>query len=301
MDPFTIDYDLPYTIPGREPTKGDVTQSFFRTVTPGYIETMGIPLKAGRVFDARDRSDSERVAIINEAFARIAWPDRDPIDQSFLIYGGREELRVVGIVGDVHFAEPAALFKPEFFVPHSQFAYGAMTVVIRSRSQGAGALAIAEEALGMNDRQPVSATFTMGALVAGALSTDTFLTWLLVAFAAMALLISAAGIYGVISYWVHQSRLELGVRMAFGAGVESIVGLVLGRGFGLSIIGIVAGLSASVLVTRMLTRFLYGVGPMDGWAIGIVVVLLGATAALASFVPAWRAAHVDPISSLRPE
>ena len=205
----------------------------------------------------------------------------------------------MGIVGDVHFAEPAALFKPEFFVPHSRFAYGAMTVVIRSRGRGAGALAITEEALDMNDRQPVSSTFTMGALVAGTLSTDRFLTWLLVAFAAMALLISAAGIYGVISYWVHQSRLELGVRMAFGAGVESIVGLVLGRGLGLSIIGIVAGLSASVLVTRMLTRFLYGVGPMDGWAIGIVVVLLGATATLAGFRPgvAGRPPRPDKLAS----
>ncbi len=89
--------------------------------------------------------------------------------------------------------------------------------------------------------------------------------------------------------------------MAFGAGVENIVGLVLGPGLGLSMIGIVTGLLASVLVTRLLTRFLFEVGPTDGWAIGSGVVLLGVTATLASFVPAWRAAHVDPLSSLRPE
>ena len=301
MDPVTIDYDLPYTLPGEERTEGDVTQAFFRTITPGYLETLGVPLKAGRPFDSRDRADTQKVALINEAFARIAWPDRNPVGQSFLIYGGRQELRVVGIVGDVHFTGPAAAYKPEFFVPHAQVPYSAMTVVARSRDADAGARAIAEEALALNNRQPVSSTFAMDALVAGAVSTDRFLTWLLVSFATVALLISAAGIYGVISYWVNQRRRELGIRMAFGAGVENIVGLVLGRGLGLSLAGGLLGLFASFVLTRLLARFLYGVGPNDAFAIGIVVVLLGATATLASFLPAWRAAHVDPMSSLRVE
>jgi predicted permease len=299
MDPVTIDYDLPYTLPGDERTEGDVTQAFFRTITPGFFETLGIPLKAGRPFDSRDRADTQRVALINETFARVAWPERSPVGESFAIYGGRLELLVVGVVGDVHFAGPAADYKPEFYVPHQQTSYSAMTVVTRSKNAEAGARAIAEEAIELNNRQPVSSTFTMEALVAGALSTDRFLTWLLVAFATVALSISAAGIYGVISCWVNQSRRELGVRMAFGAGVENIVGLVLGRGLGLSLAGALLGLVASFLVTRLLARFLYGVGPNDAIAIGVVVLLLGGTATLASFLPAWRAAHVDPMSSLR--
>jgi putative ABC transport system permease protein len=299
MDPVTIDYDLPYILPGQERTEGDVTQAFFRTITPGFLETLGIPLKAGRTFDSRDRAETERVALINETFARIACPDRNPVGESFWISGGRLELHASGVVGDVHFIGPSAAYKPEFYVPHSQTPYSAMTVVTRSQDADAGARAIAEEAIAVNNRQPASSTFTIEFLVAGALSTDRFVTWLLGAFATVALLISAAGIYGVISYWVNQSRRELGVRMAFGAGVENIVRLVLGRGLGLSLAGALLGLVASFLVTRLLARFLYGVGPNDAIAIGVVVLLLGATATLASFLPAWRAAHVDPMSALR--
>ncbi|MGH9334591.1 MAG: FtsX-like permease family protein, partial [Vicinamibacteria bacterium] len=299
MDPVTIDFDLPYILPGDERTEGEVTQAFFRTITPGFLETLGVPLKAGRLFDPRDRADTQRIALINETFARTAWPDRNPVGESFSIYGGRIELLVVGVVGDVHFAGPAADYKPEFYVPHPQTPFGAMTVVTRSQNAEAGARAIAEEAIELDNRQPVSGTFTMEALVAGALSTDRFLAWLLVAFSMVALLIAAAGIYGVISYWVNQSRRELGVRMAFGAGVENIVRLVLRRGLGLSLAGALLGLVVSFAVTRLLARFLYGVGANDVLAIGAVVVLLGATATVASFIPAWRAAHVDPMSSLR--
>jgi predicted permease len=298
MDPVTVDYDLPYTLPGREGTEVDVAQAFFRTITPGFFETLGVPLKAGRRFDSRDRADAEKVALINETFARVAWPERNPVGESFLL-NGRLELRVVGVVGDVHFTGPSATYKPEFYLPHPQRPFGAMTVVTRSRNAGAGARAIAAEALEMNNRQPVNSTFTMATLMAGALSTDRFLTWLLVTFATVALLISAAGIYGVISCWVNQSRRELGVRMAFGAGVDRILRLVLGRGLGLSLAGALLGLGASFAVSRLLARFLYGVGPNDALAIGAVVVLLGAAATVASFIPAWRAAHVDPMSSLR--
>ena len=99
MDPFTIDYDLPYTLPGQPPSDEEVTQAFFRTITPGYIETMQIPLMAGRTFDSRDRADSELVALVNESFARLAWPDGGAVGESFSIYGGSRQLRVVGVVG----------------------------------------------------------------------------------------------------------------------------------------------------------------------------------------------------------
>jgi putative ABC transport system permease protein len=216
LDPIAIDYDLPYAIPGEELPPGDVRQAYFRTVTPGYFETMGIPLLSGRTFDSGERADSLEVALINRTFARLAWPERDPVGQKFSIYGGRVELVVVGIVEDVHFGGPASPPKPEFYLPHPQAPYSAMTVVVRSRDAGSGASAIAEEALALDPRQPVHSRLTLESLASAAISTERFLTVLLLAFAGAALLLAFVGIYGVVSYWVNQSgaRSELGSRSA---------------------------------------------------------------------------------------
>lgn len=301
MDPITIDYDLPYTLPGEERARSEVRQSFFRTITPGYIETMGIPLLAGRTLDQYDRADTQPVALVNATFARLAWPDRNPVGERFLIYDGRRELLVVGVVGDVHFSGPAATYKPEFFLPHPQAAYSAMTVVTRSADAASGARAIAEEALALNRRQPVSGHFTLEALAAAAISTDRFLTRLLIAFAGVALVLSAVGIYGVVSYWVNRSRRELGVRMAFGASRGHVLRLVMGRALSLSALGVFLGLLASFVLTRFLARFLFGVGTIDAGTLVSVVLCLGATAVIACLIPGLRAARLDPMSSLRVE
>ena len=133
MDPLTIDYDLPYTLPGEEEIE-TTRQAHFRTVTPGYLETLGAPLLRGRMIAASDRADGEQVVVINETFARLAWGQRDPVGESFAIYGGRRSLQVIGVVGDVRFHGPAEQTRPAFFVPHSQASYSAMTVIARTAS-----------------------------------------------------------------------------------------------------------------------------------------------------------------------
>jgi putative ABC transport system permease protein len=299
LDPTTIDYDLPYTLPEEEPVPGDVKQAFFRTITPGYLETMGIPLLAGRTFDETDRATTEPVALVNETFARLAWSGRDAVGQRFQIYDGRRELLIVGVVGDVHFSGPAAPHKPEFYLPHPQAAYGAMTVVARGADGDAAAKAIAEEALAIDPRQPIHSRFSLEGLASAAISTERFLTLLLAAFAAAALALSSAGIYGVISYWVQNSRRELGLRMALGASGGDILRRVLLRGLSMTALGLVLGVGGSLLLARFLSHFLFGVDVTDAASLLSVVSLLALTATAASLVPGLRASGLDPMSSLR--
>jgi putative ABC transport system permease protein len=301
LDPITIDFDLPYTLPGEEPSTGDVKQAFFRTVTPGYLETMGMKLLAGRTVDSSDRAETQPVALVNRTFSRLAWPERDPLGQRFSIYGGRLELLVVGVVGDVHFGGPASPPKPEFYLPHAQASYSAMTVVVRAKDAGSGASAIAEEALALDPRQPVHSAFTLETLASAAISTERFLTLLLAAFAAAALVLSSSGIYGVVSYWVNQSQREIGLRMALGAGRSDILRRVLLRGLNLTALGFLFGLLGSIFVTRFLAHFLFGVGASDAPSLGIVSGALALTAFAASLVPGLRASGLDPMSSLRAE
>ncbi|MEM9406765.1 MAG: ADOP family duplicated permease [Acidobacteriota bacterium] len=302
LDPVTIDYDLPYRLPGQDDSE-EITQAFFRTVSEGYFETMGMTLLQGRTFDGSERAGGEGVAVINAHFARQAWPRGNAVGESFLLYGGSRQLRVVGVVDDVRFSGPAASIKPEFFVPFRQQTYGAKTAVARSTptnraSAVRAAAAVREAALVVDPRQPVNSVFTLEGLSSGAVATERFLAILLATFATVALLLSGAGIYGVFSYWVHQSRWELGLRRALGASRQGIVLLVLRRSLGFGGLGLVLGLAASLVSARLLTGFLFGVAPTEPTAALVVAAVLLATALLAAVLPARRAAHVAPRTSL---
>ena len=323
MDPLTIDYDLPYTLPGQDPSDA-VRQAHFRTVTPGYLETLGSPLRRGRFIAASDRADTEQVAVINETFARVAWGERDPVGESFSLYGGRRSLQVIGVVGDVRFHGPSEQTRPAFFVPHSQASYSAMTVIARTASssgeEGIGAetsmagatvartavartavarTAVARSALANDPSQPVHSTFVLSDLERGAVAIDRFYGRLLAAFAAVALLLAGAGIYGVVAYWVNESRRELGLRMAIGATGGDIIELVVGRSLRTSLLGLALGLGLGLLTARGLEPFLYGVSATDTAAFAAVVTLSLIAAVLASLIPALEAARVDPVRSLR--
>ncbi|MEM7585793.1 MAG: ADOP family duplicated permease [Acidobacteriota bacterium] len=316
LDPLTIDYDLPYALPG-EPESETLRQAHFRTITPGYLETLGVPLLRGRVLAASDRSDTEKVAVINETFARVAWGESNPVGESFSIYGGSRTLQVVGVVGDVRFHGPAEQTRPAFFVPHTQTSYGSMTVIARSASSGhsgdsgdhdarsaAGrqvSAAVARAALATDRNQPVHSTFALADLERGAVATDRFYGHLIAAFAAVALLLAGAGIYGVVAYWVNESRRELGLRMAVGATGGDIVGLVVSRSLKTSLIGLALGMGFSGLAARGLEPFLFGVTATDSSALTAVVAVSLAAAIFASLVPAITAARIDPVRSLRGE
>ncbi len=298
MDPQTIDYDLPYTLAGESP-EGAQRQAHFRTVTPGYLETLGVPLLRGRPLALTDRRDGEQVALINETFARVAWGGRDPVGETFSIYGGRRELRVVGVVGDVRFHGPGQTTRPAFFVPYTQMTYSAMAVVARAADGGAASAAVARAALEVDRTQPVHSTFALAALERGAVAANRFYTRLLSAFSALALLLAGAGIYGVVSFWVNESRKELGVRLAIGASRPAIVGLVLRRVLPAAAAGLVVGLASIAAGVRVLEPFLFAVRPTDLRALAAVVAVLAAVALAASLMPAFRASRINPVESLR--
>lgn len=297
LDPVTIDYDLPYTLPG-QPESDDVTQAFFRTVSEGYFETLGMKLLAGRTFDGSERAGGDNVAVINAHFAEQAWPGKSAVGETFLIYGGSRQLRVVGVVDDVRFSGPAMAYKPEFFLPFRQMTYGAMTAVVLAPSGDLAATAVRDAALAIDSTQPVNSVFTLEGLASGAVATERFLATLLAAFATIALLLAGAGIYGVFSTWVSQSRWELGLRRALGASRRGIVLLVLRRSLGFGGVGLLVGLAASLVTARLLTGFLFGVAPTEPTAALLVAGALLVTALLAAALPARRAAQVAPRTSL---
>lgn len=300
MDALTIDFDLPFTLPG-EPAGDTLRQAHFRSISPGYLETLGIPLLRGRPLDATDRADAEPVALINATFARIGWGERDPVGETFSIYGGRRQLRVVGVVGDVRFHGKSRPTRPAFFVPFTQTTYGAMAVVARAEDGAGAAAAVASAAAAVDPQQPVHSRFVLADVVLGSLATHRFYTRLLLAFAAISLLLAGAGIYGVLSYWVSESRRELGVRLAIGASSRSILGLVLGRGLATVAVGLLIGLAAVAAGAPLVQPFLYAIHGTDALALGAVVLMLALIAVCASLVPALRAARLDPASFLRLE
>lgn len=300
LDAQTIDYDLPYVLPG-ETEDDSARQAHFRTVSPGYLETLGVPLLSGRALSSHDRADTEPVAMINDTFARLAWPGRDPVGEQFAIYGGSRSMRVIGVVGDVHFHGPAEKTRPAFFVPFTQVTYGAMTVVAQARDGGSATRAIRAAALAIDGTQPVHSTFTLAGLDRGAVATQRFYSRLLALFAGVALLLAAAGIYGVFAFWVNESRRELGIRLAIGAEASTIVGLVLRRSLATTAVGVAVGLLTLLLAGRVLDPLLFAVKVTDLVSLGAVVALLGVVALVASLVPALRAARIDPTTSLRAE
>ena len=299
FDPITIDYDLPYATRGQE--EDGARQAQFRTITPGYLEAMGIPLLRGRALDSRDRETGERVALVNEAMVRIAWEGEDPIGDTFSIYGGNRTMRVVGVVGDLAFRGPADVARPEFYVPYDQHPFSAMTVVAKaahledgSAAAAGAARAISESALGLDPRQPVHSSFTLASLQSQALDQPRFLTLLLAAFAAVSLLLAAAGIYGMLAGWIADSRRDLGLRLALGAKGRDIVSLVVRRGVVAAFVGAVVGLVLARLGAAYLVPFLFGIEAGDPTVHVVVALIAVALSVGVSLLPAVRAGRIEP-------
>ncbi|MEO1087933.1 MAG: ABC transporter permease, partial [Acidobacteriota bacterium] len=276
-------------------------QAFFRTVTPGYFEAMGIPLQRGRVLDATDRKDGEQVAVINATFARRAWPQTEAVGQTFSFYGGSRTVRIVGVVGDVRFAGPKDGERAEFFVPHSQVTYGAMTFAARSSTGDAeaAAVAISRAALEVDPRQPAHSFFPMASLQSQAVASPRFLALLLGTFASVALLLAAAGIFGALAGWVADRRRELGLRVALGAGGGDILRLVFGRSALLSAVGLILVLAVVKVGAGLLAPHLFGVEPQDALSLGAVAAVVVVVTLVASLLPAARAARLQPTQVLR--
>jgi putative ABC transport system permease protein len=274
-----------------------------RAVSAGYLETLGVPLVSGRSIDARDTRESTPVAVINEAMANAHWPGEEALGRRFGIGLGSTLFTVVGIVEDmrqVGLDEPPF---PEVYLPLDQvtgtFMWPQQLVLRTSGDPLALAPAVRRAIWDIDADQPVSNARTMTEIVDGELANrDTQLT-LIGTFALLALVLAAVGLYGVLSYAVSQSASEIGLRMALGAQRQRVVGAIMRQALVLAVVGIGIGLIAAALLTRTIQSFLFGVSPADPLTAAAVTGVLLAVAALAAFVPARRAASVDPAVTLR--
>jgi putative ABC transport system permease protein len=276
-------------------------------VTSDYFRTLRIPLRQGRLFDSRDGAAAAGVAIINEAAARRYWPDRSPIGQSLRCHislVAQKELprRIVGVVGDVRFDGLDRGSEPEIFLPHAQHPVTIMAVLLRSANDPNVLVPQARAAVrALDSNLPLSRPRTMEQVVSASVGQRRFSMLLLAAFAALALLLAAVGIHGVLACAVEQRTQEIGVRMALGAPPRELLLRIVGEGLGLAAVGAALGLAAAIALTRLLSSLLYGVSPTDPITLALVAAVVAAMALLASYLPARRAARVDPTVALRYE
>ena len=271
---------------------------FVRIVTDGYFSSMGIPLRAGRDLDERDREGSKRVIVINETLARALWPGENAVGK---IVMNLEELEVVGVVSDVRHIALEQEAGAEMYIPMRQTGdYSAVQLVARG-SIGAPAMAAAiRNALRPLDPSlPANEFQVLRDLVDKSISPRRFVAVLLAGFSAFALILAALGIYGVISYSVSRQKQEIGIRMALGASALDIQSRVLRHTLLLAATGMALGITASWMLARLLTGILYGVTGTDPVTYAAMAAILLLSAAAAGYLPARRASQTDPLTALR--
>jgi putative ABC transport system permease protein len=273
----------------------------YAVACPNYFHSMGIPILKGREFNHQDTLESPGVIVINEAMAHEFWPKEDPVGKAIL-FGGSEgpRLTVVGVAGDVHFRGLDAPVTSQFMRPYTQAAWPTMSIVVNTRFAPATLTTQITKAIKafLPDR-PVSEVETMEDIVANSTGSRRLPMVLLSVFSAVALLLAAVGITGVVSYSVTQRMPELGIRIALGARGMDVLGLVLRGSMKWVGAGLTLGIAGSFVITRLLGALLYGVRPTDPMVLGTVSLLLGTVALLASYFPARRAGRLDPIRTLR--
>jgi len=281
----------------------DVYDSYRYAVSPGYFETMGIPLRRGRLLEASDRAGAPPVAVISAGMARRRLPGLDPIGQRLTIGEGRS-FTVVGVVGDVKQLSLALDVADAVYTTAVQwrFADRAMSLVVRERADAAGLTPAIRRAIwSVDPDQAIVRVATMESLVADSAGERSFVLRLFGVFGLSALVLAAAGIYGVLSGSVAERTREIGVRAALGANPTDILALVLRQGMGLTGLGVGIGLLAALYGTRFLATLLYAVSPLDPTTYLGTIALLATVALGACAVPAWRASRVDPVRTLRAE
>jgi len=289
------------------PAKPDWSRSpsvVLSIITPGTFAALGIPLTRGRDFSDSDTMDKPFVAVVNEALVRKAFPNQNPIGRTiFCPFDTLRGMTIVGVVGDVRQRGPASESMPECYMTYGQHAFNGATLSIVARTVGdPNALADTLRRLAREKSGEVAMKFTtMETILAENVAAPRFRTLLFAVFAALALCLAMAGVYGVMAYAVGQRSSEVGLRIALGASTGSVFRLVLGQGLALAGLGLALGLAAAVIGTRLLTTMLFRVQPNDPVVYLAVAVLLGIVALVACFVPARRASRIDPLTAMRQE
>jgi predicted permease len=294
-------------------SQSEMNTALVYIVEPGYLTTMGIPLKQGRFFTDQDNERSSNVAVIDEALAKKYFGAENPIGKRIHLGDDEDSLQIVGVVGhtkqwdlgpDENQPLQTQLYIPFRAMSDNDLRGGISVVNVVMRSDGAG-LALWDSIRGAvqshNSQNIITRPQTMNEVIAGSLARRRFSMTLLNAFAAVALLLASVGLYGVISYLVGQRTHELGVRIALGAGRREVLRLVINHGMKMALGGVAIGLIAAFGLTRLMANMLYGVSPTDPVTFAAIALLLAAVAMAACLVPAWRATKVDPLVALRHE
>ena len=294
---------------GYQPGPNESTQGDWQWATPGYFETMGIPLLEGRTFDASDRRDAQRVVVVNETIARRYWGDESPLGRA-VAAGGGDTAVVVGVVGDVRHNGITDEVKTRFYRPLAQIGglgfegwegtMRGMTLTIGTEGDPHRLTEPIRAQLRLLDpSMPVSQVRTMDEVLSASVAQPRFAMVLLGAFATLALVLAMVGIYGVLAYAVTQRTREIGVRLALGAESGRVVGMVVRQGLGMAIAGVVVGTAFAWFMTDLMAGMLYGVAPKDPLTFVSVPVLFVAVALIACWLPAMRATRVRPATALR--
>jgi putative ABC transport system permease protein len=290
--------------PPAERNRATEPTAFDTIIAPGTFAALGIPLKRGRDFSASDTNDQPLVAIVNEALVRKSLAGQDPMGRTiFCPFDRPEGMTIVGVVGDVRQRNPAIEPMPECYMPYTQHNYNGATLNMVVRTAGdplALAGTLRRVAAEISPDVPVSFT-TMEAAVSEGVEDPRFRTLLFGLFAALAVCLAMAGVYGVMAYAVEQRSREIGVRMALGADKPTVMRLILGQGVVLAIAGVVLGLAGAVAATRLLETVLFEVRPIDVQVYLGVVALIAIVTLLAGYLPAWRAAVLNPVDALKAE
>jgi putative ABC transport system permease protein len=292
--------DMPYTVEGRPADAAN--QGFdddFRRVSQDYFRTLRIPFLRGRNFTPQEVRDGAKVLVISQSLATQTFPNEEPLGKRLVMGFRNEAFEIVGIVGDVRHRSLAQTALPTMYMPALE---SGENIVIRGQNDTSSiAAAVRREVAAIDPNQPIATVRTMNEWLGLAVAAPRYRTGLFGLFAGLALLLSAVGIYGVMSYSVGQRTHEIGVRMALGARQLDVLKLVVRQGMGLVFVGVGIGLVGALALTRIISSLLFDVGTRDPATFTGVSILLAAVAFIACYFPAWRATKVDPLVALRYE
>lgn len=292
--------DRSFKVPGSDKDY----EADIRVSSPGYFQVMGIPLLQGRNLTEQDAQSSAPVAVVNEALVRNVFPGQDPIGKYIVDFGpAKDKLQIIGVIGNVRHESLAIPPRAEIYLPFGQAHWPSVFMVVRSKGSDPLALtATAQNAVwSVNNDVPLANVRTMQDVIARSVLRRKFTMLLLTIFAALAMLLAAIGLYGVMSYTVLQRTQEIGIRMALGAQRFDVLKLVVAQGMTLVLAGVLSGIAAALVLTRLMSGLLFGVSAADPATFAIFAMLLGGVALLANYVPARRATKVDPMVALRHE
>jgi putative ABC transport system permease protein len=303
--PFSSSYSSnTFQMVGQPPfRKGEEPDVEVRVATPGYFEAIGTKLHSGRLFTEQDDAKGSKVVLVNETFAQRFVPGPQPIGQRLNLGGSAKDvLEIIGVVADVKNDDLEERPDPTMYVPYAQNVSLTMNLVIRTTQDPIPlASAVRSEARSLDPVLPVSNVKTVSQMIYERSSPKRLMTYILAVFALCALLLSAVGIYGVMSYAVTQRTQEIGIRMALGAQALDVLKLVVKNGMMLALVGVAIGLAGAFALTRLLANLLFRVTPTDALTFGAVSLCLIVVALLACYIPARRATKVDPLVALRDE